>query len=212
MNPNGRAGDRRALAVGAVVVAAIVLFGRGIPSLMARTGESSAASREVLGEYGRARGEVRALPAVRDSARARSVRLGDEFESLLRGRGSGGFVAALAAELNADADGAGLTLSGIDGRVDTLARGSFTPVTARVDAVGDVREIASFVATIESSDVRMRILELSVSQSDPAASLQQPEALRATLVVQGLARRPIRELEEAAAKRPVASPGGSRAP
>ena len=212
MTADRNARERRTLVVGVAAIAAIVLVGRGVPAALAGVRDASASAREVLGEYDRARGELRALPAVRDSARARRLRLGQEIGSLLRGRGSGGLVAALVGELNADADASRIAVSGIDGRVDTLAAGSYVPVTARVDALGDVRSLASFVAMIESSEVRLRVVELSVNQSEPSAPPQQPEALHATLVVQGLARRPAGQLQRAVADTSRRGSGEKHAP
>lgn len=184
--------ETRTLVTGLVVVPLILLVGRGVPVLLQWGHDEHARSSAVLTEYDRARAELRSLGAVRDSAQARQLRLGDAFPSLLHARGDAGLVAELIEEFNQHAEESGVHVITIEGHADTSATTRYLPVLARAEVIGDVGGLMRLLALIESSDVRLRVNELSIAQAAPAAPAKEPELLHATVGLQGLARWPAR--------------------
>jgi hypothetical protein len=84
------------------------------------------------------------------------------------------------------ASAAGVRLDAVQTRADTTRAGSFTPVVVRASAVGDVRGVSRLIATLERGPTLIVLRELSISQSDPAASSERVEALRVELVAEAL--------------------------
>jgi len=182
--------DRRTLILGGAVMLTILLAGRVAPAALTLMHEEAATEDRIHLERARAVQELRALPEVRDSAQARRLRLGQEFPTLLHGRGDAALVAGLVAEVNEDASENAVFVSSIEAHSDTTHHLAYTLVNARADIIGDVRGIAGLLSTIESSDTRMRITEFALTQSDPAASPTQVELLHATVGIQAIGRAP----------------------
>jgi hypothetical protein len=182
--------DRRVALVGCIAVTVILLVGRGVPRLSAWTREARESARTLATEEQRALIDLHSLPIVGESAQARRYALGDALPTLLHGVTTAAITASLAEIVSDAASDAGLRVGAIDVRADTAGTGSYVRVTARTDLTGDVRGLATLLSGLESSGRRLAIRELSIVQSMPAAPAQQAEVLRATMVLDGLARRP----------------------
>ena len=182
--------ERRTLMRGATAIAAILLFGRGIPRLTAAVRDRLSAARQVLTEEARAEADLRVSPRALDSARARQLRLGDTFPSLLRGRGPAEATAALIDVVNDIAQDSQVMVTTVSGAPDPTRKSSYLPVQVRAEVVGDVRGIASFAAMLEASDTRMRIVAMTIDQTEPGAATGQREELRGSFVIEALGRRP----------------------
>lgn len=195
--------DRRTLTIGGAVILAILILGRLAPAAIRFIQDQTATDDRLLLEHARAIEEAKSLPELRDSMHARRLRLGEEFPTLLHGNGDAALVAALVAEVNEEASDNAVFVSSIEAHANTTSHLPFTPVNARAEIVGDVRGIAGLLSAIESSDTRMRITELSLTQSDPAAAPAEVELLHATLSIQALGPAPnpsVAELSHATRK------------
>lgn len=182
--------DRRTLTVGGVLMLAILIVGRAGPAAFRFMRDQAATDNRILLEHARALEELKSLPELRDSMHARRLRLGQAFPTLLHGNGDAALVAALVAEVNEDANDNAVFVSSIEAHTDTTPHIPFTPVDARIEIIGDVHGVAGLLSTIESSDTRMRITELSLTQSDPGAAPTEVELLHAALSIQALGPAP----------------------
>ena len=182
--------ERRTVIAGAGIIITLVLFGRVLPAAAVALSGVRRESEDVLRERDRAVAQVQALRALRDLARARQERLGLEFPSLLHAATPATAVASIVGEVSETASEYAVRVTSIDGVADTLAVGPYLLVRARAEVLGDVRGVASMIAALESSETRLRVVALGLTQAEPAASPQQLEQLRASLTVEGLARRP----------------------
>ncbi|HEY2025513.1 MAG TPA: GspMb/PilO family protein [Gemmatimonadaceae bacterium] len=178
--------------MGVGAVALILLAGRGGPRLWAWTVESRQAAVALRTQERRTLSDLRTLRRTHDSADARRYALGDAFPSLLRGLTTAAITASLAELVSEEAEIAGVRLGTVDVRADTTRRtGAYLRVTAHADLTGDVRGVSALIAGLEGNQRRLAIRHLSITQSAVAAGPQQMEALHATIVVEGLGRRPV---------------------
>ena len=184
--------ERRTLLVGALIVCSIVMIGRVIPAMLGWSRGEEARASELLREALRLQEDLHIYPVVRDSAHARRLRLGDEIPSLLHGATLDETSAALAALIREAGDASGVRVGTIDLRSDTASAHVYSHQRAATDIAGDVHGIASFLSSLESSETRIRVVALSISQNDPFAGPRQAEALQMNIVIEGLARRSVR--------------------
>jgi hypothetical protein len=73
-------------------------------------------------------------------------------------------------------------------RPDTVIRFGLARVGARLSAEADVHQLSAFLADIESNDTPLAVREIAVTQPDPVAPEARPEALRAEIFIQTIAR------------------------
>ncbi len=178
--------DRRALLLGAAIVAAVWLATQGVPrlvrgyqSLRARS-ESSvrrlAAAREVLAD----------APLTRDSLGARAQRLVGWAPRLIAG--------TTRAEAAADLSSLVTGLAARD-RVRVVrmtplpdsAGALFARVGLRIEVTGDITGIGSWLSALEEGDRLLAVRALAAMAPEPAAPAGQAEALRAELTIVGWA-------------------------
>lgn len=190
--------ESRTAVVGGIVIGSILLFGRGFPAVVRWTRAERANADELQHEAIRVAADLRAYPATRDSAQAWRLRLGDEITSLLHGATADQASASLAGSIREAAEEASVRLGSIDLRIDTTSSAVFLHHRATTDVTGDIRGISSFLSALESGATRIRVISLSISQSEPFAGPRQAETLQMNIVVEALARRP--------------TPTGNRAP
>jgi hypothetical protein len=180
--------DRRALVVGVIVIGGGNGAVFGLPVLRQweatqREAAASAAHDLTLAESAR-----RALGAFRDSLRARQSRLAQLDRSLIEAptaAEAGAALSSLAADI---ADSSSVRVTSIQIRVDTVVRNGFGVVSVRLIGVGDVLGVATLVRSIEDCPTLLSIREIAVTQPEPGAPENRPEALRLDLVIEALAR------------------------
>lgn len=126
---------------------------------------------------------------VADSLRARNARYLALAPALLDGDTPAAAAATLAGLVSGAASGAQVRMGAIQLRIDTTARGAFVRVGVRADATGDVEGITGMLATLERGPEVLVFRELAITQPEPGAGDDRPEALRVELVVEGLAVR-----------------------
>jgi hypothetical protein len=186
--------DRRALSLGALVIAATIAGARGVPALREWSATSVASAREVVGEAERARRGLLGADALADTMRARSERLVALAPALLDGKSAATAGATLASLVSGAAAASDAKLGSVQVRADTAVRDSsaaarraFTRVAVRASLTADVRGLSRFLLALERGLTLLSIDELSVTQPEPGADGMRPEMLQVEIVVAGLA-------------------------
>ena len=179
--------DRRALMLGGVLVLVAVLGLRVVPWTAGRAFAEHAELEQRALALGRAREELRALPALRDSTRILTAAL----VALARQVLSGG----TATEAGADLSGrVNLLVSRAPGKVERLellatpdstgwGRLGRTRVHALIET--DVRGLLALLRGLETGDEVLTLEELRVVATDPAVSERFPELLKVEVTVSG---------------------------
>ena len=179
--------DRRVLAIGAGAIALLLLVSRGIPAWRRWDADARAGAAEFLRDEAEARTQVRILPALVDSAEARRNRLSRLAPSLLDGESAASAGATLASILTGAAARAGVRLGSVQVNADTASASTFTRVSVRADATGDLQGITEMLQSLETAPELLAVRELSITQPDAGGPPDRPESLQVDLTVQGLA-------------------------
>jgi hypothetical protein len=181
----------------------IVVLGRGVPAWREWATVATSEAQTLTGEAEWAHQLVTSLPMLRDSARARRVRV-ENLSELLVAEGSPGAVSAAMSALVADAAvSAGVRLGAVEVRVDSggprartgdgraPVRRHYLRVWARIDLTTDVQGLMAMLAWLEENPPLLAVRELTINQPDPGASPERPEILRVAIAIEGLAQRPV---------------------
>lgn len=186
--------DRRAVTVGAVVIAIALGLSRGAPALQRWSEDSAASARELVAEAQRVHRSVAGAGAIADTMRVRSERLVALAPALLDGASAATAGATLASIISGAAASADARLGSVQIRMDTAASDSsgkvgraFVRVAVRASLTADVRGLAKFLLSLERGLTLLAVEELSVTQPEPGADGTRPEMLRVDLIVAGLA-------------------------
>lgn len=179
--------DRRALAAGALVIALLVLLGRGLPAWRRWDADVRASAAEMAAEAARAEQAVRLLPTALDSLAARRARLVAVGRGALGGSSTAASAAALASLVSGAAARAGVQVGSVQVRPDTASAGTFMPIAVRADGTGDLPAITRMLVLLEGAPELLAVRELSITQPSPGGPAEQPEALRIEISVEGLA-------------------------
>ena len=182
--------DRKVLAIGAEVCAALIIVTRGAPAALRWTAEARASGAQLVGEAERGRESVARANETRDSLRVRGARYYALGRSLLQGESVAGGGGALASLLSDAAAEANVRLGSVQVRADSAGGGAFTTVGVRGTATGDIRGIAALLRTLEGGPAMLAVRELSVTQPEPAAGDERPEVLQVQLLVEGIMLTP----------------------
>lgn len=178
--------DGRTVAWGVVVIAVIVVAGRGVPAWRTWVTMTHARARLEARELAQAESLLSAAPAISDSLIARSRHLSALESTLLSGDTPTAAAAQLAALISASATGSNVELGPLDIHADSAQPSHLTTVRVRVAATGDIEGLTRFVGLIEAAPIRCAVQSFAVSQSDPLGSVSQAEVLHTDLVVSGL--------------------------
>ncbi len=178
--------ERRTIGGGGALMLALLAV-RAVPLWSSATAESRAAAREAVREASLAEASVRARGAVRDSLASRSARLIRLAPAFLSGDTPAAAAASLAGIVSGAAALSRVQLGALQPRGDSASGGSFTRIAVRAEATGDVKGIMALIAALERGPTLLAVRQLSITQSEPAAPDTQMEALRAELLVEGLA-------------------------
>jgi hypothetical protein len=183
--------ERRVLLAGSTLIAAVLFFGRVVPSWQRWSDEIQRSAVQSISARANAEMNVLRLASTRDSARARTARFRTAAPTLLRGTTSAASGAALTAFLRDAAMLAVVQLGSVDVRADTTSKSlePFLHVTARTDITGDVHGLTRFLALLEAAPLRVAVRELTVTQAEPGAPADRVEVLHATIAVEALAER-----------------------
>ena len=189
--------DRRTLLGGVGVIVAIAAVGRGLPAWRRWAAETRQGSAELVAETERARATVRDERVVRDSLAARNARFLALAPRLLPGTTPATSAANLAAMVSGAAIVANVRVESLELQADSGGTDAFNRVAVRASLVGDVRGLMTVLATLERGPALLAVREMTITQTEQAASEDRAEVLRSEIVVEGLA---LAEREEPRAK------------
>jgi hypothetical protein len=169
--------DRRALTIGATVIAMAALVLRGIPAArnlyaVERARASDGAERLAL-----AREAIRTARGSADSLRLIELEWAATSGRAFAARTVNVFSAQVAGHVARATRAANVAMTSIQVRPDTAARGGFRSADGKLSARGDVRGLATLLATLEWGSKRFRIKSLTVTQADPIGRIDAPEQL-----------------------------------
>lgn len=185
--------DRRVLAIGAITVAVLVAGTKGVPAWLAWVRDTRVEATEFAREATRAQGSVATSGALRDSLAARRARLEELGPSIIESESPAVAAGALAEILSNAAAESNVRLGSVQLRTDTTSRSAFSRVGVRAEFTGDIIGVASMLYLLEGGAELLAIRELSITQPEPAAGDDRPEALRVSLLVEGLMQRPAKD-------------------
>ncbi len=181
--------DRRTLIDGVLGMALIIGGSRVIPLWREWDQQTRTSAAELTTEVASLRAQLRLLPALRDSAKTHAARADSVRERLIDAPTVGAAGAALATHVTDIADDIGVRVSAIQIRPDTLFRSGYARVAVTLTATGDVTQLSDLLQSIEISDARLAIRELTVTPADVLVPDARPETLRFQLLVEGLAAK-----------------------
>jgi hypothetical protein len=180
--------DLRALVVGVTLMSSIVGLGKGIPALRDWEASERASATEAAGQLAVAR----RVAATGERIRARGARVAAESaasdSSLLRGASPAEAAGTLALQLGDMAEDAGAVLGPMSVRADSVFVNGFASVAVRLGVTADIEALVGLLNSVEGGESLLAVKELTVTQGDPAAPSNRPEALRVEMVVQALVR------------------------
>ena len=178
--------DQRTLGVGAFTIAMLMVVSRGIPAIRTWDAERVREARETAAQLASIRIGRRQASALRDSLAARRARLASIDSTLGAGASASAVAAALASTLEDLADRNAVKVTALQIRADSVARGGMTRVEVRLSGITDVTGLAGFLAAVEAGPMPVVVRELDVSQPEPTAADDKPEALRIDVLVSGV--------------------------
>jgi hypothetical protein len=188
IQPGLSAKDRRTAVFGVVVVGSLFGFSRGLPALREWERARVADATDLAAKASSARANVRMLGPMRDSLSARKQRLAVIDSTMLSGTSAAAAAADLASSLDDIATSSRVKVTSMQLRADSAVAGALTKVAVRVSGTTDVTGLAAFLRAVEANEAPLAVRELTVSQSDPSAAPNKPEALHVDVVVEALAR------------------------
>ena len=192
--------EHRTLVFGLGALITLFLVGR-LPAWLAWSRAQADKATELQRSSQRIKVSLRSATTTRDSARALRLRLGDEFQSLLRGANTPATEASLLEAIHEAADATDVRIGTVVVRTDTSrADGFYAHPRGALEVTGDVRGVTAFLARLEGSETRLRVISINISQREPFASSRQPEALNLSLTIEGLGRRAVHEKREAGSR------------
>jgi len=178
--------DQRTLGVGAFTIAMLMVVSRGIPAIRTWDAERVREARETATQLASILTGRRQASALRDSLVARRARLASIDSTLGAGTSTSAVAAALASTLEDLSDRNAIKVTALQIRADSVARGGMARVEVRLSGITDVTGLAGFLAAVEAGPTPLVVRELDVSQPEPTAADNKPEALRIDVLVSGV--------------------------
>lgn len=178
---------RERRAIDAVLALLVLVLGlRATPRLVAAVSRLTARAEATSLELARGRELLAGERLMRDSLAARAQRMVRLAPLLLAGATPLEARAEFSAAVAAAAARSGLRLTRQESRPDTVC-GPFLRIGLRVETEADVRALAGWLAELESGRQLLTIDELRIQALEPAAAATEPERLRITATIAGLA-------------------------
>ena len=180
--------DRQTLLAGILVIGAILVVFRGIPSWLRRQRERRDAVHEVVREATESQLAVRNAPLFEQALRAGEQRYFAFAPLLLDGEPMAAVGAALTSAVGDAATANNLQVGALQVLADSATVGEIARLSLRGEATGDVAGITHFPSALEAGTPLVKVRELTLTQADPVAPDGRPEALRAEFVLEAVAR------------------------
>lgn len=178
--------ERWTVIIGGSVIAFTILLFRGGPAWFEWRVATAAERAELEREAARTEAYFDGLPLVVDSFEARAQRLVPQADNGFSGDGRTA-ARALATAATSSGTRHGIVVTSAVPVFDSVPEPAAVFVRARLQAVGDVRGLTDWLATLHSSRPLVRVEELRVRASDPFAPPDVAEQLLIDLGVVGVA-------------------------
>ncbi|MGH7632627.1 MAG: GspMb/PilO family protein, partial [Gemmatimonadaceae bacterium] len=179
--------DRRVLFWGVVVIALILLTGRGVPRLRVWASARSAEVDALALQVQRARASVDGGSSNQRIAQQATLKLARYDSAMLGGRVPTTAGAQLAEVLAESAEATETQLGAVQLSSDST-RMRLGHVTARVEVTGDLEAIALFLDALEEGPELLAVRELDLAPDGSVSAPTQPERLKAQILVEGVYR------------------------
>lgn len=196
--------DRRALAIGVISIGSLVTVSRGLPAWRIWRQSVNEEATASATDLARVRSLLAMSNEIGDSLAARNDRFLALAPALLGGKSPAAAGATLAGLVSGAAATSGVRLGAVQIRSDTASSETFTRISVRADATGDIAGVTKMIASLERGPTLLAIRSLSIDQSEPAATSDRMETLRISIVVEGLMLTP-----HSVESRPDSSPPGA---
>jgi hypothetical protein len=183
--------DTRALFRGLIVMGTIIGLAKGVPAWRNWEGNVRRNAGSTLHHVALVEAGVRQLAKMRDSIEARRLR----FDSLSTGLFEAATVqeatAALAVHVSETATVSEVKVNTLQLHADSAyASDGFARIGVRLNATSDVTGLAELLRFIEGDSLLLTVLEMNVTQPEPAAPDSKVETLHFELLIEGLAMHP----------------------
>lgn len=179
--------DRKTLIGGLLAMAAMLGGSRGVPAWREWDEQSRASAEESSAELASLQIQLGQIPALRDSARARTSRAAIGRERLIEAMTVPVAGASLATRVTDMADDLGIKVNAVQIRPDSVFRAGYARVAVTLSATGDVTHLTDLLESIEASDALLALREVTIASADVLAPDVKPELLRFQLLIEGLA-------------------------
>jgi hypothetical protein len=183
------AGDRRTLMRGGFAMLLIAGVGKGVPALREWERLQRGAAAEAIARADLTRHAIAVASAQRAQLADAGRRLAALDSTLIRAGTPAEAGSTLASIITAAADSANVKVSSISVRSDSGFAGSYARSAVRVNCIGDVMGLMTFLASLETGDTALSVKELAVVQSEPGAPEGRQESLRFEVLIEALARK-----------------------
>ena len=181
--------DRRTLIGGLLGMAGIVGAARAIPVWREWNNGARDSALQLTSDVAALETQLRHLPTLRDSARARGERAAKMRAQLIEAPTAGVAGADLATQVTDIADDLGVRVSAVQIRPDTLFKAGYARVGVTLTAAGDVEHLADLLHSLEGGDGVFAVRELTVTPADVLVADGRPETLRFQLMIEALAAK-----------------------
>lgn len=181
--------DVRTLLIGVACVGTMLLVGKVIPRMMATRRATESQLRLMRTELAQDRQIISHRKSTLKSLDETTTKFLGYSSAFLKGSSASQAAAALASVVADAADANGVHLSSVQPEADSANRTLLVPVVVHASGTGDVRGISGMLRDLEGGEPLTEVRQLTITQSDPAASADRMEALHVELTVRGLYRR-----------------------
>lgn len=179
--------DRRALLLGAMVVAGVVVGFRGPPAWRRWRAEARRAAAEMMSRVARTEAALAGFSSSLDSLEARTGRLRNLAPALLSGETPSEAASNLAGVVLELARMSSVRLDAVDVRIDTAGALPLPRVTVEAQATADIVGLASLIHAIERGPTLLAVRRLAVRPQTLEGPSDKVETLVVRFTVEGLA-------------------------
>lgn len=181
--------DIRTLALGALAILAIVGFGRVGPRARGWASYQIAAADAATRRLVSVERLLASQSSLREDALATKAQLDTLGARLIAAPSPEEGGAHLLAAVERYAAASSMRLNSTAVQADTAFLGEFARVAVRAYGTADIQGLAEWLARVEQGGPLIRVSQLTVTQSEPAADDRAQESLRIEVLVQALIRR-----------------------
>lgn len=174
---------------GAATVGLLLAATRGIPAWYHWQRDAWESARAALLEEHESRNVVSSADLFASALAVDDKKLLGLAPALLEGETPAAAGASLTSVVEDAASSNNVRIGALQVNADSSAVDGVAHVSVRGDATGDVAGIAQFLTSLESGAPLLAVRDLSLTQSDPGAPGDRPEAVHVEFLIEGLARR-----------------------